>query len=145
MTAGSKTRDKKGTGRLGARKSGRPQTYMDTDIANLLQRMGSEGKPLLTLCKEAHIAYSTARKRINESNHLSALYAVAIEEYADTRVQLLDEIALGAKTAVDVQRAKLRCDNIKWKIAKVIPKVYGDRIQNDPSGGLSITIHEAFE
>ncbi|MBI2798997.1 MAG: hypothetical protein HYX63_01720 [Gammaproteobacteria bacterium] len=145
MATEKKDENKKRASGSGTQKRGRPQTYTDADIATLLERMGSEGKALLTLCKEAHIAYSTARKRINESNELSAVYAVAIEEYAHTRVQLLDEIALGAKTAVDVQRAKLRCDNIKWEVAKVIPRVYGDRLQNDPSSGLAITIHEAFE
>lgn len=124
---------------------GRAPTYSDSDFSALLDRMGSEGKTLLALCKEANIAYSTARKRIDESTELSALYAVAREEYAHTRVQLLDEIALATKTSVDVQRAKLRCDNIKWEVAKVIPKMYGDRMQHDVISGLSITIHENFE
>lgn len=124
---------------------GRPRIYGDKDFIALLERMGDEGKTLLVLCKESGIAYSTARKRINESSELSALYAICREEYAHTRVQQLDEIASSAKTSVDVQRARLRCDIIKWEVAKVLPKIYGDRMQIDQPAGLAITIHESGE
>jgi hypothetical protein len=46
----------------------------------------------------------------------------------DARCDRLEEIAL---TERDVQRAKLRCDNEKWALARQAPHKYGDKLSVD--------------
>lgn len=42
-----------------------------------------------------------------------------------------------------VQRSKLRIDTMKWKLSKMIPKKYGDKIQQEISGTVTtMTAHE---
>lgn len=117
---------------------GRPRVYSDDDIAVLLDRMGSEGKTLLALCRDTGVAYSTARKRVNESAELSALYSAAREEYAHTRVQQMDDIIASACDSLELQRAKLHVDVVKWQVARVLPKVYGERVQHEMGGSVEV-------
>ena len=62
---------------------------------------------------------------------LGDMHARAREEYAEARVAEMQNIA---ETVEDVARAKLLCDNIKWETARVAPKRYGDKIQNEHTG-----------
>ena len=38
-----------------------------------------------------------------------------------------------------IARSRLRVDSRKWMLSKMLPKVYGDKIQTEHSGG--ITVH----
>lgn len=62
---------------------------------------------------------------------LADMLARAREEYAEARVTEMQDIA---ETVEDVARAKLMCDNIKWETARVAPKKYGDKVQNEHTG-----------
>lgn len=52
-------------------------------------------------------------------------YTQARKQQAETHAQALIDIAL---TEEDVNRARLLSDNIKWTASKLLPKVYGDRV-----------------
>ena len=116
---------------------GRQQTYSDQDIANILSLM-TEGKTLIECAKQSDIAYSTLFKRIVESEFLSELYARVREDYCDYKVAEMNEIA--KDTSIETHRARLMCDNIKWEVAKVKPKFYGDRKTHEHEGNVSVTI-----
>ena len=50
---------------------------------------------------------------------------------------MLDDVseqAVKAETAVEVAGLRLKADNIKWKLARMNAKKYGDRLQNEHSG-----------
>jgi len=71
-------------------------------------------------------------------------YARAREEYAHRMVEKLTEIA---ENTEDVQRARLLCDNIKWTASKVLPRIYGDKVQQEvthtniaPAVSINITL-----
>ena len=38
-----------------------------------------------------------------------------------------------------MQRSRLRVDTRKWLLAKVLPKVYGDKLQHTGEGGGAVT------
>lgn len=44
------------------------------------------------------------------------------------------------ENAEAINRSRLRVDTLKWKLAKVLPKKYGDKIDHNVSGGVSITV-----
>jgi hypothetical protein len=44
-----------------------------------------------------------------------------------------------------MQRSRLRIDTRKWIACKLIPKVYGDKIQNEHSGGITLRHEDALK
>lgn len=93
-------------------------------IADILSKM-EDGQNLLQVCRAAGVSYSAVRRRINDSPDLTALYAIARQNYAHAKV---DELHIIALSEPDVMRARLRCDCLKWEISKVLPKIYGDKL-----------------
>lgn len=103
-------------------------------VIEAIQRLAN-GTPLVKVCQEMGIPRSTLYYVINTDNALLDMLARAREEYAEARVCEMQEIA---ETVEDVGRARLMCDNIKWEAARMAPKKYGDKIQNEhtgPNGG----------
>jgi hypothetical protein len=103
-------------------------------VIEAIQRLAN-GTPLVNVCREMGIPRSTLYYVINNDSELLDMLARAREEYAEARVCEMQEIA---ETVEDVGRARLMCDNIKWEAARMAPKKYGDKIQNEhtgPNGG----------
>jgi len=108
----------------------------------------SDGVPIVQSCKELGITRSKLYVAIDRE-YLGDMHARAREEYAEARVAEMQNIA---ETVEDVARAKLLCDNIKWETARVAPKKYGDKVQNEHTGkdggpieqavSISVTFHE---
>ncbi len=92
-----------------------------------------DGKSLKDVCVEQGQSYRAVWRSIHAFEDLTTLYLRAREDYAHARVASMDIIV---NTEKDVQRAKLKCDNIKWESARVLPKQYGDRVLHaDADGG----------
>ena len=108
----------------------------------------SDGVPIVQSCKELGITRSKLYVAIDREC-LGDMHARAREEYAEARVAEMQNIA---ETVEDVARAKLLCDNIKWETARVAPKKYGDKVQNEHTGkdggpieqavSISVTFHD---
>lgn len=117
-------------------------------VIEAIQRLAN-GKPLVNVCREMGVPRSTLYYVINNDSDLLDMLARAREEYAEARVCEMQEIA---ETVEDVGRARLMCDNIKWEAARMAPKKYGDKIQNEHTGKdggpieqavtISVTFHE---
>jgi len=91
----------------------------------------SAGTPVVKACRDLGICRSEWYIAIDREG-LADMHARAREEYAESRVEELQNIA---ETVEDVGRARLLCDNIKWEAARVAPKKYGDRIENRHTDG----------
>lgn len=102
----------------------------EDDIAEVISKM-IEGITLKQACEKSGVSYCNINKRINESENLTKLHARARDEFAHVCVQKMFDIV---DLEEDVQRARLKCDNIKWYAARVLPKVYGDKMHNEVSG-----------
>jgi hypothetical protein len=100
----------------------------EEQIAEVIARIG-EGLTLKQSCKLAKFDYINIVKRIGASVELKQLHARAREEYVRTRVQDMHDIAKNSK--IDPARARLMIDVIKWESARVLPKEYGDRVQQE--------------
>jgi len=81
-------------------------------------------------------ALSTLMKWVTDSDKkdFSEQYARArdcqADYYADEIVDIADELSEDADSNA-IQRAKLRVDSRKWKVARMSPRKYGDKSQVD--------------
>ena len=116
---------------------GRPVEYSDEQIEAAIHAV-SVGNTLKSACLASGISEGAARMRIIRDDRLSELYARARESYADVMTEKLNDIATEED---DPQRARLKCDNVKWYASKVLPKKYGDKIQHTGDGGGPIAVN----
>lgn len=83
------------------------------------------GEGLREVCERHGIAAKRLyRERLSNAG-FDAAYRRARELGIDARIDDLDGIA---ERTPDVQRARLMCDNRKWAASKLVPHVYGDRL-----------------
>ncbi len=123
-------------------KTGRPSTYTDEIGNEICQRIAC-GETLVNICKDAHTpAYITVLHWRTKLPEFGKMYARAREDQADT---LADEIIAAVKEdcATDelgrvdngaVAAKRLMVDAMKWRAAKLGPKTYGEKIQQQVTG-----------
>lgn len=100
----------------------------DADIITIIERL-ADGLTLKQSCKKSKRSYANVMKRIGENPDLKRLHAGAREEYVRSRVQDMHDIAKNPK--IEPARARLMMDAIKWEAARVLPKEFGDRVQQE--------------
>lgn len=91
----------------------------------------AEGNSLSSWARKNKRDLSTIYKWLRQNESFAKNYARAREDAADSLVDRLMEIA---ETESDSQKAKLKCDNIKWVAARMKPKNYGDRHHLEHTG-----------
>lgn len=81
----------------------------------------------------------TFYRRVQDDTDFCQRYMRAREAQAHREA---DEIRLIADTATPetVNVARLQIDARKWRAGKLAPKVYGDKLDVDHKGGLTITV-----
>jgi hypothetical protein len=96
------------------------------------------GKSLRAAAKEAGTSAPSFIRWTGEDSDLAERYARAREIgyklLADELVEISDE------GSGDAQRDRLRVDTRKWMLAKMLPKIYGERIEHDHKGGVNVTL-----
>lgn len=118
----------------------------------------AEGESLNAICKDADMpAESTVRAwALDDVEGFAAKYArareIGYEVHADKIIDLADECRVGVKRTTKVtgevelvegdmvERSRLQIDARKWMLAKMLPKKYGDKIEHDHKGGISLTL-----
>lgn len=100
----------------------------DEQIVEILDRL-PDGLTLKQSCKKSKLAYFNVVRRIGANHDLKYLHAQAREEYARTRAQDIHDIA--ANPRIDPATKRIMIDAIKWEVARVLPKEFGDRVQQD--------------
>lgn len=100
----------------------------DELIASTLERL-TDGLTLKQSCAKSKIGYTNVVRRIGESQFLRELHARVREEYMRRRVSDMHDIAKNLK--IEPARARVMIDVIKWEAARVLPKEYGDRVQQE--------------
>lgn len=137
--------------------TGRPTDY-NLDMALAICERLADGESLRAICKDDDMpARSTVFRWLSLEEGFSDLYARAKEEaaelFAEEIVEIADEECTmvraekhGAKPDTDdglvevvfdstaVARNRLRVDARKWVAAKLKPRKYGDKIQQELSG-----------
>jgi hypothetical protein len=129
------------------RRAGRPSAYTP-ELGLLIAQRLAAGEPLKTICWDGGIpAESTVRGWALDDEHpFSALYAraraVGFHTIADEIILISDdasrdwEVRRNANgepyTALNsdaVARSRLMVDSRKWMLSKMLPKLYGDKLE----------------
>lgn len=136
---------------------GRPTRYTEKLGTEICIRL-SEGESLRCICEDEHMpaASTVCLWVIDNREGFAERYARARElQYLGMADELLDiaddgkndwitrksksgeEFEVFNKEAAE--RSKLRVETRKWVLAKVMPKVYGDKVTNEITGNLALT------
>lgn len=132
---------------------GRPSSYTE-DIAETICERLANGESLVKICKDENIPsqptiYSWLDKFPDFLKRYTRARRDQAEFLANEIIEIADEKPVrqfpspdgGMDEGVDaagVQRNKLRVDARKWYAAKVLPEKYGDKLDLNVSGELSI-------
>lgn len=116
-----------------SRPTGRPSAYCTEVVDKILQRMAA-GETLTSICRDRGMpAHSTVRLWAAEDrNGFSARYARAREAQAHALAEAALDEAMAATG--DAQLARLRFDAARWFASKMLPRVYGQKVE--PEAGV---------
>jgi hypothetical protein len=110
----------------------RPTKFNDELASNILHRL-SMGESARQICRDKEMpSLSTLMKWLTDTDkqEFSEQYARArgfqADYYADQVVDLADELDETADNNA-IQRCRLRIDSRKWKVARMMPKKWGDK------------------
>jgi transposase-like protein len=158
--ASPKTPPKKKT----PRKPGRPSRYTNK-LADKICKMIAEGQSVRSICaKKDMISMQTFFRWLRENEKFREQYARACEERSYMHAEEIIEIADDATNdymeqhdesdeltgyklnGENIQRSRLRIDTRKWLMAKLNPKVYGDKLDMTTNGndiGVTLSASQA--
>lgn len=147
--AGSKHRQ---TEVIGTVTAGRPSSFDKAKGDTICERLMA-GESLRAICRDDNMPdISTVYRWLSQFEEFHAQYARAREVQADGFVDEIFDIADDAQNdwmerlgddnqpegwkfnGEHVQRSRLRVDSRKWFASKVLPKRWGDKIQQEISG-----------
>lgn len=115
---------------------GRPTKYNDKRADEICKRLAL-GESLLSICDDAHLPTCRSVYRwLNDNAEFRHIYTRAREAYADHMFDGMSELAKTA-TPADVQCIKLQVDTLKWILARMSPRKYGDHQQIEHTTGPS--------
>lgn len=97
----------------------------DLVVIELLSRVAENGTHLKGECEKAGIKYNTVFKRMSRTPQLTQLDIRARQASLDLKVRTLNDLV---DKEPDAQKARIKCDNIKWESARIYRKIYGDQI-----------------
>jgi hypothetical protein len=151
---------------------GRPASFTQA-IADEICRRLSKGESLREICKGEHLPHAGTVLRWYHGSDSAQHFVDFREQYARARSaqahMLADEILtiaddssndwMARKSEAEkgggyedgkvlnqdhVQRSRLRIDTRKWYVSKVLPKIYGDKIEHsgDANNPIAVTMIE---
>ena len=97
----------------------------DDDVRTVILFMGEQGISLKSACKQKMFNYNSVVERITASPALRALDSEVRCQYVREKVREMNMIATLEE---DPQRARLKCDNIKWEAARIMRSEFGDHV-----------------
>ncbi len=121
------------------KKTGRPSDYLP-EVADDICALIAAGESVLQISKRPGMpAQSSIYLWLSQHEEFSEKYRRARETQAD---YYADEMVGIADTCIpdsaEVAKAKLQIDARKWYVTKIAPRKYGDKIQTEHSGEVSV-------
>lgn len=128
---------------------GRPSTFSEKRADEICRRIAG-GESMRSICKDGKPERSTVHKWLNDFPEFADQYARACEMRADLLFEQIQDIADdGANdwmqandpdnpgyrlNGENIQRSRLRVDTLKWRLARMSPRKYGDRVTQEVTG-----------
>ena len=120
----------------------RPTQYNEALAAEICSRL-DDGELLCDICRPARMpSRDTVRRWQVEHGPFRDRYAVARDQQADALAEEAIQIARSAD-ADSVAVCRLQIDTIKWLIAKIAPRRYGEKVV--PDATVKVSIGDAIE
>lgn len=111
-------------------KMGRPTIYSEELVTEFLYRI-AKGRSVASVCGDDDMPHrATIYEWLAQNGDFSDRYARASEQRADHYFDEMLDIADKALPE-EVQKAKLQIDTRKWVLARMNPKKYSDKGQED--------------
>lgn len=149
-------------GQVRKRTGGRPYTFngFRRDIADLICARIANGESLLAMCKEPGMpAEATVRSWVIDNKGaddpaypgfalaFSRAREMGCDSIAEQIIQISDEDITfeGKPDNALVQQARLRSDNRKWYLSKIMPKRFGDKVTQEITGDANAPIVTRIE
>ncbi|SDV49205.1 terminase small subunit-like protein [Chitinasiproducens palmae] len=147
------------------RSAGRPSKYTEAIVDEICMRM-ADGESLRRICRDEGMpAASTVLLWRSERSGFAERYARAREAQAqllfDEILEIADNTSNDTVPKVDkegneygempnaewIARSRLRVDARKWYLSKVLPKVYGDKLElaGDKESPLTVVVQNLSE
>lgn len=120
---------KRGPGRL----KGDGSKYTDELALAVLDDL-MEGKSLRFASSNAGVDPATVLRWCRDIEGFAQRYTSAREIGYLARADELDDICAGASSTGDVARDRLRFDQRRWELSKMLPKIYGDKLVTEHAG-----------
>jgi hypothetical protein len=103
------------------------ETRYTPQFAEEVCRRMAEGTSLREVCRDNGMAESSVRQWVRDDRdgfaaRYQAARALQVEAWSDQIIEI------GNREDLDPQDKRVRCDNLKWLMSKLIPKRYGDRL-----------------
>ena len=103
------------------------ETRYNRDLADEICRRMSEGESLRQVCRDKGIPESTVRQWVRDNREGFALQyqaarALQVEAWSDLIIEI------GNRDDLDAQEKRVRIDSLKWLMARIVPKKWGDRL-----------------
>lgn len=136
--------------------AGRPEVYTEEIAAEVCNRL-AQGESLRSICRDESLPGRTTITKwiIEDKNGFASQYArakdIGLDEMADEIFDIADDsrndwvkkigkngapyVALNDEA---ISRARLRVDARKWYLSKLAPKRYGEKLQTEHTGSVSI-------
>lgn len=120
----------------------RPTQYDEALAAEICRRL-ADGELLCDICHPARMpSRDTVRRWQSDHGAFRERYALARDQQADALAEEAIHIARHADTD-SVTVCRLQIDTIKWLVAKIAPRRYGDKLV--PDATVKVSIGEAIE
>lgn len=126
---------------------------MDADKAASILKALEAGASLRKACSEVGLTSPAVLKWVKNDpdgfgKHYAEARQIGYQLLADQILEISDdssgdvvETENGSKVNPEfVARSRLRVDTRKWMLAKMLPKIYGDKIDHNISGGFTVTL-----
>ncbi len=144
-----------------AAKVGRPAFEWTQELERTILYRIAHGESLRRICIDPEIpASSTIYEHLIESKEFAEQYARAreaqMEAMSDEILDIADDTSRDTKTIkrgdleIEVEnsewinRCRLQVDTRKWLMGKVAPKKYGDKVQNEHSGSIDVSLADSI-
>lgn len=109
-------------------------TICTKDILDLICQRIVDGESLRQICKDDSLPNrDTIYTWLQSNKAFSDQYTQARMMQADQFFDEMDEIIRKPmQNMIQIQQARLQIDTMKWRLSKMLPKTYGDKIEVTP-------------
>jgi hypothetical protein len=111
------------------------KTKYSVGLAQKICERLAAGETLTAICKDKRMPAATSVRRwVLDNDDFAEMHVRArkmqAESYADKILDIKDKVEAGE---MDPQAARVAIDALKWIAAKLLPAVYGDRVEHQIS------------